>query len=114
VQDLNLEEVRGKFHEWDQVLFLGHLDDVIDDSIQDLMWQGSWSESVMLGRFRNIFVVVNHRLKLFFIGVGHLGGEPNVGFKQISQKVCCPVFYPGGVNVFCVSVPCPGLSQFSP
>ncbi len=42
----------------------------------------------MLGRFYHIFVM-NHRLELFQNCVVHLGGEPNVGLKQICQKFVC-------------------------
>jgi len=55
------------------------------------MWQGSWSMSVMLGRFCHVFVMMNHCLELFLNGISHLGGEPDVGFQQIRQQFVCLV-----------------------
>ncbi len=59
VQYLNLKKVGSECDEWDQVRLLGHLGDVVNDYVQNVMWQGPWSESVVLGRFYHVFVVVN-------------------------------------------------------
>ncbi len=36
--DLNLEQIWSEFDKRDQVFLLGHLNEVADDSIQDIMW----------------------------------------------------------------------------
>jgi hypothetical protein len=48
------------------------------DFIQNVMWKCPWSQSVMLGRFNHVFVVMHNGLELLFDGVGDLGGEPDV------------------------------------
>ncbi len=73
-----MEEVQGKFDEGYQILFLGNLDNVVDDAIQNVMGKSAWSESVVLSRFDDVFVMVHHRLKFLFDYVGDFGGEPNL------------------------------------
>ncbi len=40
----------------------------------------------MLGRFDHVLVVPNDGLKLLLDGVGHLGGEPDIGFQKIGEE----------------------------
>jgi hypothetical protein len=49
VQDLDLEQVRSKSHEWHQVLLLRNSGNMLNDSIQNIVGQSSGCQSVMLG-----------------------------------------------------------------
>jgi hypothetical protein len=40
----------------------------------------------MLCRFDDVFVVMHHGFKFLFYSVRDFGGEPDVGFKEVSQK----------------------------
>ncbi len=62
---------------------------MLDDAIQNVMRQGSWCQSVMLSQFNYVFVVPNDGFEFFLDGVGHLGGEPNIGFQKVGEKFVC-------------------------
>jgi len=49
VRDLDLEQVRSKSHKRHQVLLLGNGGDMLNNAIQDVMREGSWCKSMMLG-----------------------------------------------------------------
>ena len=51
---------------------------MVDDAIQNFMGKSAWSESVVLSRFDDVFVMVHHRLKFLFDCVGDFGGESNI------------------------------------
>jgi hypothetical protein len=57
VGDLNLEQVLGKLDEGHQVLFLGDVNHVVNDSIQNVMGKCSRCQPVVLLLFDDIFVV---------------------------------------------------------
>ncbi len=40
----------------------------------------------MLGRFNHILMVPNDRFELLLDGVGHFGGEPDIGFQKVGEK----------------------------
>ncbi len=103
-----MKKVRGKFYERYQILFLGHLDDVVDDAIQNVVWKSAWSESVVLGRFDNLSMVLHHRLDFFSITSVTLKEDQMLDSKRSAKRLLFdPVFLPSGVNVFCVNVPRP-------
>jgi hypothetical protein len=70
-----LKKVGSKFYERYQVVLLGNLD---YPSRTSLVWKSTWSESVVLCRFDNVFVVMYHRLEFFLNGFSDFGGEQNV------------------------------------
>jgi len=48
----------------------------------------------MLCQFDHIFVVMHHGLKFLFYSVRDFGGEPDVGFEEVSHKfvICIGLF----------------------
>jgi len=58
VRNLHLEEARSIVDEVDHVHFPHHGQCVVQDFIQNVMWKCPWSQSVMLGRFDHVFVVM--------------------------------------------------------
>jgi hypothetical protein len=68
VRNLHLEEVQSVVDEVDHVHFPRHGQCVVQE----------WSQSVMLGRFDHVFVVMHNGLELLFDSVGDLCGEPDV------------------------------------
>jgi len=68
----------GLVHEGDHVPFPSHRQCVVQNFIKNVVRKCPWSQSVMLIRFDNIFVVVHNRLQFLFNCVGDLGCEPNI------------------------------------
>ncbi len=60
VGNLHLKKVRGVVHEGDHVPLSGHGQGVFQDFVQDIMGKSPWSQSLMLSRFDNIFVVMHN------------------------------------------------------
>ncbi len=83
--DFHLEEVRGVVDEGDHVPFSHHGECVVQDFIQNIMRKCPWSQSVMLGRFDHIFMMVHNGLKFLINSVCEFGGEPDVGFQKVRQ-----------------------------
>jgi hypothetical protein len=48
MQEFNLKKIASESDEWDKILFLGDGRDVIDDSVQNVMWESSRCQSVVL------------------------------------------------------------------
>ena len=45
----------------------------------------------MLCQFDDVFVVMHHGLKFLFYSALDFGGEPDIGFKEVSQKFVCSI-----------------------
>jgi hypothetical protein len=41
---------------------------------------------MMLCRFNHVLVVPNDGFELLLDGVGHFGGEPDIGFQEVGEK----------------------------
>ena len=80
VGDFHLEEVRGIVDEGHHVSFSRHRECVVQDFILNIMRKCPWCQSVMLGRFDHILVMVYNRLEFFLDDVRKFGSEPDVGF----------------------------------
>ncbi len=75
-----LEKVRGVVDEGHQVVFLCNCERVVEDFIQNIMRKCPRSQTMKLGLFDYIFVMVNHWLEFLLNGISELGREPHVGF----------------------------------
>jgi hypothetical protein len=80
VGDFHLKKVRGIVDEGDHVPFSRHGECVVQDLVQNIVRESPWCQSVMLGRFDHILVMVYNRLEFFLDDVRKFGSEPDVGF----------------------------------
>ena len=59
----------------------------------------------MLCRFNHVLVVPNDGFELLLDGVGHFGGEPDIGFQKVGEKfVRLLEFFFDVVEMFLVEV----------
>jgi hypothetical protein len=56
------------------VFLFSHLDFVVNNSNQDIMW----CESLVLRHFYHVLIMMDHRFEIILNGICHLGREPNV------------------------------------
>ena len=86
-----MEKIQSEGDEWHQVLFLGDGRDVLNDSIQNIMGKSTRCKSVVLGRFYDVFMVMNQWLEFFLDDIHKFGCEPDIGFQKVRQELVCSI-----------------------